>query len=177
MPFNLSIQPVIDAQTTALTTAINAARDAVNTNTNSKTGDVTTAINTARDAINSNTDNDVAALTTAVNAARDVVNTNTNTKTGDVTNAVNARGAIKSVQRGTVAPYQGGFNTTAIANVTIAAVNIGKSVINVSGFLLMSGTASGSARITSSTNLEVKGWVGGGAGATTEIQWEVIEFF
>lgn len=181
MPFQLSIQPVIDAQTSALNTTINAARDNVKadnvTQIGTQTTSITTAITAARDAINANTDTDTTAVTTAVNAARDAVNTNTDTKTGAVTTAVNAKGVVKSVQRGTVSPWQGNISTVNLVNVTIAAVNMSKSVVNLAGHTSFGGNSAASAKLTTATNIEFKGWVGGNSGHLTEVQWEVVEYF
>lgn len=179
MPFQLSIQPVIDAQTSALNTTINAARDNVKadnvTQIGTQTTSITTAITAARDAINTNVDTDTAAVTTAVNAARDAVNANTNTKTGDVTTAVNAKGTVKSVQRGTANTTAAGSENLNTATVVIASVNTAKSIVFVDGVAHGDTAQTAQASFASATQISIKAFYK--SGSIPEINWQVIEFF
>lgn len=178
MPITLSIQALIDAQTTALNTTINAARDNVKadnvTQITAQNTALTAAVNAARDAVNANVDTDIAALATVVTAARDAVNANTDTKTASVTTAVNAKGVIKSIQRGTAQPYSvsGTMNTVVV---TISPVVLAKSVVEFSGAVNQSNASSGAAELTSSTELLITGYVTGG-GYATAVKWQVVEY-
>jgi len=143
MPFQLSIQAALDAQKTALDTTINAARDNVKADNVTQVNNQTTAINN-----------------------------NVNTKTGDVTTsvtgAVNAKGAVKSVQRGSVNVP----GPTAV-NVALATIDPAKSFITLVGSSNNTYGLSTNAKITSATNLQLLTPNGNGG----VMCWEVVELF
>jgi hypothetical protein len=175
VPVTFSIQPIIDAQTTALTTTINAARDNVKadntTQITSQNTALTTAINAARDNVKADNVTQVTAQTTAING-------NTDTKTAAVTTAVGAKGAVKSIQRGTATPNSGTNSTLGTLSVTVAAVDVAKSV------LLISGMTAGSigdytvnaGKLLSATQIEFRGWRYS-QGALQSIEWQLVEYF
>lgn len=80
-------------------------------------------------------------------------------------------GSVKSVQRGTyeAGPYYG----AATANITIASVNTAKAIVNNLGSWDSSAQQC-SMRLTSATNLELRGNRGG---TNLTGSWEVVEFF
>lgn len=87
------------------------------------------------------------------------------------------RGPIKSIQRGTASALA---NT--VINVTIATVNMNKTVVNNLGFTL--DTNPGVAdlplkfTLTSSTNLQIQpNLVGANGASTRSVSWEVIEYY
>jgi hypothetical protein len=96
--------------------------------------------------------------------------------TGTVTAAITAKSAIKSIQRGTVA-MSGAANAQVTQAITIAAVNMSKSFVNVSSSLLGTSTGSQGATgaITATTTLELKAQAGS-AGVAVQVSWEVIEY-
>jgi hypothetical protein len=111
MPVAFSIQPIIDAQTTALNTTINAARDNVK-------ADNTTQI-TAQN----------TALTTAINAARDDVKADNATKitaqNTALTAAITAKSALKSLN---ILEFSIGLSSVS-QDLTIPAINPAKTVL------------------------------------------------
>ena len=167
MPVTFSIQPIIDAQTTALTTTINAARDNVKadntTQITSQNTALTATINAARDNVKADNVTQVTAQTTAING-------NTDTKTAAVTAVVNTKGAVKSVQRG-----ECNFTTGPLQAVTIAAVDVTKAVVHVSGLNTgAAGAVSFSGQINSATSIQVRNFT---TSSSHVAQWQVVEYF
>lgn len=80
---------------------------------------------------------------------------------------------ISSVQRGSVTLNS--FASVATANVTLAPVDMAKSMVTVSFHVSSSGMNfnSVSARLTSSTNLRIEGY---DDGSSAYVYWEVIEY-
>lgn len=168
MPVTFSIQALIDAQTTALTTTINAARDNVKadntTQITSQNTALTTAINAARDNVKADNVTQVTAQTTAING-------NTDTKTA----ALLAKGNVKSIQRG-VAVVSGSAGGRKV-DVTIAPVDMTKAVLILTGsYKADAASDAHTATLTTQTNIEIWAYISGSS-YPANVSWQLVEYF